>query len=98
MSVTTINEVHVSFVSVVSYNWKFTFYPSCVEFNKSKEKGNGKTFPVFNQVPRHEDAEGSQVTAPPFLTSAIDRGELLASRTSRFTSKERATTTPWIEG
>jgi hypothetical protein len=33
-----------------------------------------------------------------FLTSALDRGELSASRSGRFTARERAPGTHWIEG
>jgi hypothetical protein len=33
---------------------------------------------------------GSEYIEPPFLTSALDEGELLASRPGRFTAGERA--------
>jgi hypothetical protein len=44
---------------------------------------------------RHMGIEGK---TPPFLTSALDGGEWLASRTSRFTPAERVPGTHWIGG
>jgi hypothetical protein len=41
---------------------------------------------------------GSGVIAPQFLTSALDGGELSASRPGRFTPVERAPGTHWIGG
>jgi hypothetical protein len=41
---------------------------------------------------------GSGGVTPPFLTSAKDDSEWLASRSSRFTSGERAAGTHWIGG
>jgi hypothetical protein len=35
-------------------------------------------------------------TAPPFLTSAVDGGDLSASRPGRFTIEERASCSQWI--
>jgi hypothetical protein len=35
---------------------------------------------LINKEPRHEEVWGSGVTAPPFLASALDGGEWLASR------------------
>jgi hypothetical protein len=46
----------------------------------------------------HEDICGSGGIARPFLTSAVDRGELSASRKGRFTSEERASGTHWMGG
>jgi hypothetical protein len=43
-------------------------------------------------------AYGSGGIAPPFLTSALDGGEWLASRPGRFTAAERAPVTHWIGG
>jgi hypothetical protein len=41
---------------------------------------------------------GDWSVAPPFLTSALDGSEWLASSTGRFTPRERASGTHWIEG
>jgi len=41
---------------------------------------------------------GAEVWLPAFLTSALDGGELSASRPGRFTPKERAPGTHWIAG
>jgi hypothetical protein len=45
-------------------------------------------------------AEGSQEggIAPPFLISALDRGEWSASRPDRFIPEERTPDTHWING
>jgi hypothetical protein len=42
--------------------------------------------------------EGVEVIAPPFVTSALDRGEWLASRPGRFTPEERTSGIHWIGG
>jgi hypothetical protein len=44
-------------------------------------------------TPRHEDIWGSGGIAPPFLASALDGGEWLASRPSRYTAGIH-----WIRG
>jgi hypothetical protein len=41
---------------------------------------------------------GGSAIAPPFLMSALDAGELLASRPGRYTSGERPPSTHWIGG
>jgi hypothetical protein len=47
----------------------------------------------INQALRHDDIiQGSGSIAPPFLTSALDKGELSASRLGCFTPGEIA---PW---
>jgi hypothetical protein len=46
----------------------------------------------------HEDIWGSGGIAPPFLTSALDRGEQSASHSGSFIPRERAPGTHWIEG
>jgi hypothetical protein len=46
----------------------------------------------------HKDIWGSGGTAPPFFTSALDRGERSGSRLNRFKPRERAPGTYWIEG
>jgi hypothetical protein len=45
-----------------------------------------------------EDLQESGGIAPPFLTSALDGGEWLASSSKRFTSWERDPGTHWIGG
>jgi hypothetical protein len=45
---------------------------------------------LINKEPRHEVVWWSGVTASPFLTSALDRGEWLASRPDRSTPEETA--------
>jgi hypothetical protein len=48
---------------------------------------------VPNQTQRHEDVWGNEVIAPPFLTSAVDRGERSASRQCCITHGETVTGT-----
>jgi hypothetical protein len=45
----------------------------------------------------HEDTWGSGGIAPPFLTSALERGEWSASRPGRFISGEEIPGTHWID-
>jgi hypothetical protein len=46
----------------------------------------------------HEDVWGSGGIAPPFLTSALDGGQLSASRLGCFSPGEIAPGTHWIGG
>jgi hypothetical protein len=46
----------------------------------------------------YEDVWRNRGIAPPFLTSALDRGEWSASRPSYFTSGEESPGTHWIGG
>jgi hypothetical protein len=56
-------------------------------------EGNGIVIPELKQVLRHEDVLGSRgYHSTQFLTSALAGDELLASRSSRFTSLERVWT------
>jgi hypothetical protein len=43
---------------------------------------------LVNYSPRHEDIWGSGYIFPPFLTAALDEGDWLATRPSRFTPEE----------
>jgi hypothetical protein len=45
---------------------------------------------LINYTPRHEDVWGSGGIVSPFLTSATDGGEWLASSTGHFNSGKRA--------
>jgi hypothetical protein len=70
----------------------------CVFIN-SKVKTNLKLSLCFNRAPRHEGVVGEwRYSATHSLTSALDGGEWLASRTGRFTPRERAPGTRWIGG
>jgi hypothetical protein len=44
-----------------------------------QKKKEDKVYPVLNQLLCHEDIWGSGGIAPPFLTSTVDEGELLAT-------------------
>jgi hypothetical protein len=53
----------------------------------------------FNRAPHHEGVLGEwRYSSTHSLTSALDGGELSASRTGRFTPRERAPGTHWIGG
>jgi hypothetical protein len=53
----------------------------------------------FNWAPRHEDVLGEwSYSSMHTLTSALDGGEWLASRSGRLTPRERAHGTHWIRG
>jgi hypothetical protein len=53
----------------------------------------------FNWAPRHEGVLGEwRYSSTHSLTSALDGGEWSASRTGRFTPRERAPGTHWIGG
>jgi hypothetical protein len=53
----------------------------------------------FNWAPHHEGVLGELKYRPThYLTSALDRGEWLASRPGRFTPRERDPGTHWIGG
>jgi hypothetical protein len=59
--------------------------------NKVKVKGKGKVVPVLKYAPRHEDVLGEwRYSSMHSLTSALGRGEWLASRHGSFTPRERA--------
>jgi hypothetical protein len=61
-------------------------------------KGKGKLVPVFNRAPRHEGVLGELGYSSTPLTSVLDGGEWSASRPGRFTLRERAPASHWIEG
>jgi hypothetical protein len=62
-------------------------------------KGKGKVVPVLNEAPRHEDLLGEwRYNSKHSLTSALDGGEWSTSLPGRFTPRERAPGTHWIEG
>jgi hypothetical protein len=57
----------------------------------TKHKDKFKMFlGLINEAPRHEDIWGNVGITPPLWTSALDGGELSASRSSRFALGQRA--------
>jgi hypothetical protein len=64
------------------------------QFNRPTAEGKSKV--VLMAMP--EDESGSEGTAPPFFTPAIDGGEWKASSSSRFTLEERIHGTHCIGG
>jgi hypothetical protein len=61
--------------------------------------GKVKSLCSFNWAPRHEGVLGEWMySSTHSLTSALDGGEWSASRPGRFTPRERAPGTHWIEG
>jgi hypothetical protein len=59
----------------------------------------GKVVPVLNLTPSHEGVLGEwRYSSTHSLTSAPDGGEWSASRSGRFTPRERAFDTHWIGG
>jgi hypothetical protein len=62
-------------------------------------KDKGKVVLVLNQAPSHEGVLGEwRYSSTHSLTSALDGGELSASRPGRFTRRERDPGTHWIVG
>jgi hypothetical protein len=57
-----------------------------------KVKAKLKLSIYFNQAPRHPGVLGWRYSSNHFLTSALDKGEWLASRTGRFAPKGKS---PW---
>jgi hypothetical protein len=62
-------------------------------------EGTGPSASFFNWAPRQEGVLGEWMySSIHSLTSALDGGELSATRPGRFTAKERAPGTHWIGG
>jgi hypothetical protein len=69
----------------------------CGADKKKIQKGKVKLSLCFNWAPRHEGVLGEwRYSSTHSLTSALDGGEWSASRSGRFTPRERAPDTHWI--
>jgi hypothetical protein len=69
---------------------------TCEILNIIKLQGKGKFVPALNSLrttPRR--LKGGAKTAPPFLTSALDRDKWSALRTCCFTPEENGSGTHW---
>jgi hypothetical protein len=72
--------------SLKSYTIHYILLRAC---NKDAEKVCKVFLCLINKVPQHEDVCGSGVTAPSFLTSALDGGELLVSYPGSFAPQRK---------
>jgi hypothetical protein len=64
--------------------------------HEDDDKGKGEVVPVLNEAPRHEDLLGEwRYRSAHSLTSALD-GQWSASRTGRFSLRERVPNIHWI--
>jgi hypothetical protein len=73
----------------------YTYIPSFIKIGSDIRKlieGHTQTHKEEHLI-RHEDVWESGSIAPPFLTSALDEGAWSASRTGRFTLRERVSGT-----